>query len=238
MKLSEIFNQLAYGELSQMGVVDQDTGLIRTDKYVQMLSHVNLGLTALYKRFPLKEGSLTFSLEKDKTHYPLTTAEDVDFITVAGEEDFSDDILKVERVYTSNGVELALNDHSDSYACSTPSATMLRVPLDVVNKSLDLPTWLHTDTLKVVYRANHPVITYSSSFNPARVDVELPMSHLEPLLLFVASRVNNPIGMTNEFNAGNNYAAKYERACQQLETVNLLVDQGSQNDRLERNGWA
>jgi len=67
--------------------------------------------------------------------------------------------------------------------------------------------------------------------------VQLPDSHLEALLFFVASRVNNPIGMTNEFNAGNSYAAKFEAACQALEEQGLQVDQDSQNTRLHRGGW-
>ncbi len=65
----------------------------------------------------------------------------------------------------------------------------------------------------------------------------MPYSHLEPLLYYVASRINNPIGMANEFHAGNSYAAKYEKSCQELEMVNLRVDQGSQNTKLRQKGF-
>jgi hypothetical protein len=81
------------------------------------------------------------------------------------------------------------------------------------------------------------IIIGTRAFNPDNVEVELPDSHLEPLLLFVASRVHNPIGMSNEFHAGNSYYAKYEASCQQIELLNLLVDQGSQNTRHAANGW-
>lgn len=57
------------------------------------------------------------------------------------------------------------------------------------------------------------------------------------LLYYVASRVHNSIGMTGEFNAGNNYSAKYEMSCQQLEQMNLRVDQDSQNSKLQRGSW-
>jgi hypothetical protein len=56
-------------------------------------------------------------------------------------------------------------------------------------------------------------------------------------LYFVASRVHNPIGMTNEFHAGNSYAAKYEQACMLLDMKNLQVDQGSENTKLRDRGF-
>jgi len=145
-------------------------------------------------------------------------------------------INKVERVLTDGGWELGLNDAGDPYAVSTPSAQVLRVPNAIVAQ-VDIPDHLKTKNLEVVYRANHPVINQSGSFNPDTYEVGLPYSHLEALLMFVASRVSNPIGMTNEFHAGNNYAAKYEQCCKDIETFNLRTDQGAQYDKLGRNGW-
>jgi len=237
MKLSEVFSQLAYGELSQLNLVDQTTGEIATGKYTQLVSHINMGLTALYKRFPLKESRLVVTLQSGRISYPLSTEEDVRLGVEAGAEDFEDDILKVERVYVSGGKELGLNDASDRYSCFTSSATTLRVPIEIVDKTPGIPAELVTDTLLVVYRAKHPILVNKTSFNPANIQIELPYSHLEPLLYYVASRVNNPIGMTNEFHAGNSYAAKYEKSCQELEMVNLRVDQGSQNTKLRQKGF-
>ena len=246
MKLSEIFSQLTYGELSQISLGGGEQGEINESNYDRVLSHVNLGLTALYKRFPLKQGRLTIQLQQGRFSYPLskayavsnaTSLEPVKYI-LDSEVPFIEDIHKVESVFTDKGWELGLNDESDPYAIATPSAQVLRIPASIVANSTDLPEPLKTATLEVVYRANHPTISQDSvGFDPISYEVELPYSHLEPLLLFVASRVNNPIGMTNEFHAGNSYAAKYEQACQQLEQFNLKVDQGSQNTRLQRNGW-
>lgn len=235
MKLAEVFAQLAYGELSQVSLVDQATGRIAVSKYAPMVGHVNLGLSALYKRFHLKEGRLRFKLRHSQVRYLLSSDED---IVAEGDDDFNDDILKVEQVFTAEGKALGLNDSSNPYACATPSAAVLRVPLALANKSLNLPAELLTDALEVVYRANHPKLVYtSSSFNPNNIELELPDSHLEPLLLFIASRVHNPIGMSNEFHAGNSWYAKYEAACARLENEGLEVDQGSQNSRARRNGW-
>lgn len=236
MKLSEIFTQLTYGELSQLSLGGAETGEIPEASYPKIIPHVNLGLTALHKRFPLKEGRLTINLQDGRLTYPLLSSyavsnrrsrEVVRYIADSQAEPFEDDILKVESVFTAEGDELSLNDASDLESCFTPTATTLRVP-----------STLTTDSLTVVYRAmNTPIVIGTAGLDPARVEVELPYSHLEPLLLYIASRIHNPIGMSNEFHAGNSYAAKYEMACQELEVKNLRVDQGSQNTKLERNGW-
>lgn len=210
MKLSEIFNQLTHGELSQIHLGGSDVGVIDESNHDKILSHVNMGLLALYKRFPLKEGRVSLVLEPGKRTYLLDANE----------------VLKVERVYGPDSTELGLNDESDPLACATPSPHSLRVPVGLASGSLE-----------VVYRAKAPQLLMGLT-TPDEVEVELPYSHLEPLLLYVASRVHNPIGMVNELNMGNTYYAKYEAACQELEQVNLRVDQGSQNTRLRRNGWA
>lgn len=237
MKLSEIFNQLTYGELSQIHLGGAEAGQIDENNYSKVLVHINLGLTALHTRFPLKEGRLslqtqpgmlTYSLNSKYAVSNLKSREAVRFIVDSSAEPFKDDIHKVERVYQGTQ-ELGLNDESDPLACFTPSAHVLRVPSEIVEEG---------SPLTVVYRANHvPIVVGLGYFDPTRVEVDLPYSHLEPLLYYVASRVNNPMGMANEFHAGNSYAAKYEAACQQLEMHNLRVDQGRQNTRLERNGW-
>ena len=245
MKLSEIFMQLTYGELSQISIGGLEQGEINEKNYDAVLSHINLGLTALYKRFPLKEGRLTVELQPGRSTYPLTTAyavsnatslEPVKFIKDT-DVPFNGALHKVEQVFSESGIEFGLNDSGNIYGITTPSASVLRVPMAVVGRSPDLPIGLQTSTLEVVYRANHPIIVQSGSFNPETYEVELPYSHLEPLLLYVASRVNNPIGLINEFNAGNNYAAKYEMACQALETSNLRVDQGADFDKLHQKGF-
>jgi hypothetical protein len=247
MKLSEIFTQLSVGELSQMSIGDGPQGTIQPENYGKIIPHVNLGLSALYSRFNLKIGQLVLALQPGVTDYRLTgqfavaartSREPVRYIQDSLLSPFEDDVLKVERVLTTSGTELSLNDWTSVYGCNTPSSKLLQVPLDIVDQAVDLPDELKTDRLKVTYRAGHPQIVMGlGNFDPARVEVQLPGTHLEPLLFFIASRLNNPIGMTNEFHAGNSYAAKYEAACQRLENRGLEVSTNSPSDRLRRNGW-
>lgn len=222
MKLAEVFSQLAYGELSQiaLGTITDDE--LSEEAHAPLLAHVNLGLTSLYKRFNLKEGRLQFPLNTAGNVYKLNPA----------------DLLKIERVYTDAEKELPLNNGNDRYSCYTPQLNVLRVHPDVVNKAPSLPDQYKTDGLLVVYRANHIKVVATGGFIvPESVELELPYSHLEALLYFIASRVHNPIGMVNEFNAGNNWAAKYEMECQRLEQLNLEVDDDFCNNRLDSHGW-
>lgn len=224
MKLKEIFDQLTYGELSQISWGGGEQGVLDDANWDRALAHINLGLVALYKRFALKESTVEVPLVANQTAYSLAV--------------LAPDLLKIERVYTDADIELELNNRANSYSLITPSTTVLQVPKAMVDGSTELPEALQTALLKVAYRASHPQIVQGYYIDPELVDVELPYSHLQALLYFVASRVNNPIGMSNEFHAGNSYAAKYEMECQRLDTENLQIDQGSQSDRLVRNGWA
>jgi hypothetical protein len=249
MKLKEIFDQLTYGELSQMelGGMNNDSPGIEPSRYPMIVNHINLGLNALYQRFPLKEsivkvelmpGIYTYNLRSSFSENSLVSFEDNFYIKDTEDSPFQDDLIKVERVYTDTGMELGLNDENDSLAIITPSLQSIRVPEAIVNQSQDLPRELITKSLKVVYRASHPMLRATDTINPSSIEVELPYSHLEALLYFVASRLHNPIGMTNEFHAGNSYAAKYEMVCQRLEAQNIRADQFSQSSsRLERGGW-
>lgn len=256
MKLQDVFDQLSYGELSQISIGGGKPGIIEEATWPRVLAHVQLGLTALYKRFILKEGRVKIALVNDLETYrmhsdysihslrrPLEAHYLMDSLTAR----FSDDILKIERVLTDYRYddregrrhEVGLNNLADEYSVFTPNLTTLKVPLDIVGHGWDLPLALKTDNLEVVYRANHPKIVIPIGyFEPTRTDIELPESHLMALCYFIASRVHNPIGMTNEFHAGNSYAAKYEAECAELENEGLEINTGSQSTRLRRGGWA
>ena len=222
MKLQDIFDQLSDGEFSQLSIGGADAGVIDDTNYLKVLGHVNLGLTALFTRFTLKEGRIYVPLVDNTETYVLSPA----------------DILKITKVETDDGIEVPLNQESNIYSCFTPSMGTLRVPEIVVDQGSDLPDLLKTEGFTVVYRANHPKLALQMGvLDPSTVDIELPSSHLLPLLYFVASRVHNPIGMNNEFHAGNSYYKKYEAACQELEMKGIQIDQGDVNTRLERGGW-
>lgn len=248
MTLQDIFDALSTGELSQLSIGGKPAGVINDTNKSKLLPHINLGLGALFKRFRLKEGNLMLQLVPDKLIYDLTSSyaesniESVStpkYIKDLGST-FKDDLIKVEQVFTEKGYELPVNDVVQRYSVATPKTKQIVVPKEIVAKANDLDEDLKTDTLKIVYRASHKKLTMDDDWGDVfeeNADLELPDAYMEALLYFVASRINNPIGMTNEFHAGNSYMMKYEQECMRLETENLQMDITPTNTRAYRNGW-
>lgn len=239
MTLEEIFDQLTYGELSQLFIGGAETQGITVDNRRQVLNHINLGLTELHKRFLLREGRVVITRDPSLQSYPLDRRyaksnlmgmEPIQFIEDSESVPFENDVLRIERVYDDKGQELSLNDEGDPDGVLTTSMGTLWVPAH-----------LETPRLRVDYRANHPIIDRDQgAFDPESVEVALPYSHLEPLLLFVASRVHNPFGaggVEGGMHEGNNYAAKFEQACKRLENLNYRLDRTHQTTKFEARGF-
>ena len=221
MKLRDIFTQLTYGELSQVNLGGAAAGAISEENYPAVVSHINLGMTALHSRFALKEGTVSIPLVSGKYTYALPP-----------------DCLKASSVLTASGLELSLNNKGDALACSTPSASVLRVPVALVEKNPSLPSGLVTDSLSVVYRQSPvPIEINDFGIDPDFTEVDLPITHLQALLLFVAARVHSPGELSGQPLSYNSYFARYEAECMQLENLGLRLDLGGQTNRLQRNGW-
>lgn len=243
MKLQEVFDQLTSGELSQLVIGGTESGVISPTKYPAMVNHVNLALRTLYRRFNLKEGRVKIGLIAGRYDYPMvrkfavsTGAGASKFIQDSQAAPFLEDILKINRVLASSGFEFALNIIDDPFSINTPTVNSLRVPKDIVEPPTELIEDMRTTTLEVVYRAAHPILS-NEDVDPEVLDIELPYSHMEPLLYFVASRIHTPAGISNEANMGNIYYAKYEGACQELEAKGIQIDQGSMGTKLEAKGF-
>lgn len=247
-KLSEIFEQLTHGELSQVHLGGaEDGGEINEDNYRHIGNHVKLGLTSLYKRFNLKQGRLTLQLFPDIENYPLQSkyavngkgTEPVRWILDTAGSPFAEDILKILSITGDTKATFPLNDYADEFSIITPTMDSIRVPSVLLTPTpFTVPEEYITSKLILNYQANHPNFMLSNlDLDPERVMIELPSSHTQALLYFVASRVHNPIGMGQEFNAGNNWFNRYEQECRRLEDDGHEIDQGGQTDRITRNGW-
>lgn len=212
MNLQEVFDQLMDGELVNTSIgSDNKNSCVGCDDAKKICSHVELALLALYKRFRLKTETVDLYVVEDQTLYEVA----------------ADDILKIERVYTADDCELDFNRTDSDFSISAPTYNTIKLSEE-----------LKPQLLKVEYRAKHPKLDKDAvSFDPSNVEIELPYTHLEPLLLYVASRVLNPIGISGEFHEGNNYMAKYERACQMLEAHNYQSDNQSESNRFSDRGW-
>lgn len=248
MILQHVFEQLLAGELSQFKIAETPAERLTDAQIRQLVLPISLGLTELYKRFPLKEGRFFIELQPNQVEYRLHSRyaasntdsnEAVKYILDASPNQFHDDLLKVERVLTLLGFELPLNKLDNEYSLFTPTTTRLRVPEKIVNQDADLPDVLKTEMIEVFYRANHPTIDMeSSSFDPFELELELPDAFLEALLLFVAMRFHAPMGAGQlEGYSSNPYFARFEAACERLKLLNLAIDQDASNGKLRARGF-
>lgn len=247
MKLQDVFDQLSTGELSQISIGKRDPGSIEESNWDKVLPAVNLGLTALYKRFLLKEGLITIDLLPNKYQYTLHSdyaigsvrkPSEPKYLRAVSSSKFEDDIQKIERVITDTGYDLPLNDSALQYSVRTTQKTVIMVPRSIVDKLPSLPDGYKTSALAVVYRASHKrIVIPIGYFDPSRVEIELPVEYLHALALFVASIIHTPIGLANEGQTGNNYGVMYEMECVRLENEGLGIGTGQGNTRFSHGGW-
>lgn len=239
MKLSDVFDQLAYGELSALSLAVD--GEVEPREVNKIITHVNLGLTELHKRFVLKRKTLTLQTLADKSRYVLLakygeSAGGSDPYILDADDPFKDDIIEVLRLKDAKGKEIPLGQthihvSPDTIEVVQPAYNILRFVTDVEAGT----------KFTVEYQANHvtiPKVVDFESFDASKVDIDLPMTYLEALLFFIASRVITPISNNlGNPQEGTSYSALFEKECQDLAVQGLDVDQAAINDRFSYNGF-
>lgn len=238
MKLSDIFDQLATGELSQLALVDSTQENINPTDYNRVINQVNMGLSELHKRFMLKRKTLQLQTLADVIRYPLTSKHSQSGGAVLPyildiDEPFEDDIVEILVVKDAQNKELPLNEYKATATLGvlTPAYNIIRFSEDVAPSRFE-----------VIYQASHvkvPKVVDPDTFDASKVDIELPMTHLEALLFYIASRVISPInGAVNGApQEGMQYAQRFEQSCQDLLLQGLDVAVTKESTRFSRNGF-
>jgi hypothetical protein len=131
MLLSEFKEYLAYGELAHLAIGDLASNENQVNR---IISAINLGVTELYKRFPIKLGSEVITLEDSTYEYALPA-----------------DLVKIEAIYDSEDIEIPLNDHNNTLSVFTTNYNVLKHPYPVA----DL-------TITVEYRVAAPKLALDS----------------------------------------------------------------------------
>lgn len=238
MLLKDIFNQLSHGEFAQTNIGSSINGGegIQPDHYPVMVNFINLGLTELHKRFPLKTREILLQQYESIEYYRLTSKfatsnvdslEPIKYI-VDDEYPFKDDLLKIETIVDEAECELVLNNKANPFSLFTPEFNLLQVPYADSDK-----------TLSIMYRANHYTLQYESISDPLTQEINLPVSHLEALLFYVAGRYFSSFpdveGTTNQ---GIQYMTRFENSCILLQNKELTNYPDESNNKLELRGWA
>jgi hypothetical protein len=231
MLLSELFDQLSHGELFNLEMGGDTTMGIDQSDYPLVVSQINLGLTELYKRFELKKDYLTLQLDDDIYYYHLVSAntESNGGYILDSTKSFTDNIIKVERIYDISEVEetevAPLNDLKAVWPVLFHTDTKLHIPFPELKNQL-----------RIEYRASHATIN-PIGLNPATTEIELPPALLDPLLIFVGQRVFNAINSGNPDGDGIKYLQRFEQACNNITNFGVVQQKWRDTSKFERDGW-
>ena len=258
MLLSEFFEHLVSGELAQLHMGDIDNLRLDVEDFPKVLPSINLGLTEIYKRFPIRIEELILRQQPEISTYMLTgkyaqtsdSNEPVKYIHDSIYEPFQDNVLKVEQVFNELGMEIPLNEEIaynqyNDYASSsyqpnrhfTNDYNFQSARTPTFNSVQILPHPLAENNLLIKYRAAHAVIPNTADIIPGEIEIDIPLAMLEPLLLYVGGRVYaNMHG--EDPNSGAGFIAKFEASCKKIEDLNLFNKGLVVNTKLDRAGWS
>ncbi len=246
MLLSDIFDQLTYGELSQLEYGGVDDEGITVNEHKRIIPHINLALTEIHKRFKLRTEEIILHCEDHIETYHLTyeyaatndaSTQPYKYIHDSIFEPFQNNVLKVERVFNEDGQELHLNE-TDPYIIRTETLQQSRKAWTIntpTYNSIQIPYPMGTNALLIEYRADHPRIPVKG-IDPTTIDVNVPSYLLEAFLQYIAARAYTSLG-GDSAQEGNNFMTKFEASVVKVEQLGLVNTDNATNQKLEVNGW-
>lgn len=237
MLLTEIFDHLSYGELSQLfvggSIASVNTDGIPVDAYPRIVSFINLALIDLYKRFPLKENKFTLQQYESINRYQLkiafalsnvTSVEPIKYIIDSASAPFADDVLLINRILNPDGVPYALNDIHNPDSLYTPEDKVL-----LINTPVDA-------TLNTIEYRCYPEKVVLVDNDIEGVEVNLPDSLVAALLAYIGFRAHIALP-EGDAAKSTGFFSKYKKICDEINEFGLLNKPAPTCNRFEANGW-
>lgn len=196
MTVADVIEYARYGELSQLGVVQNLDSTMPTevvDAEKQILSYINLGLIELYKRFNLKEVASTVNIVPGVYTYTIS---DVDLNV----------ITSVEK---SDGTEYVIGDKEDEESVHIVGYNTVKIPTTVVDT-----------TMVVNYSAAPTKVAWAEDLST--VTIPLQPAALETLLHYIGYRAHGAMN-GNVDGENNTHYMRFENSCKKLEATGMMV---------------
>ncbi len=234
--LQEIFDYLSYGEFYQLAIGGADVMEgIQPEQYLRIIPQINMALTAIHQKLPVSDKQLILRTREGQSHYQLNSKYALSkndptvtfkYIMDTAAEPFSDDILRIDGVFASNGCALPLNDFNNDLSLFVSAYDTLQIPFAADNQSYF-----------ITYRANHPRIPVNVS-NPSMVSIRIPDILLEPLLLYISSRIHGSRPTEEAQSMSITMLGKYNVLVNDIEMSNSLNNAlNTTSLRLDNAGW-
>lgn len=233
MNVDQLFQNLSYGELSNLSMGVEGEGAIEEKHQPKIILHANEGLLRLYTRFLLLEKDVLIEQVEHITNYHLLKRfaesnwnpeeEPYAYIKDLGREPFEEDVIKILSVFDSHGYRLPLNDNERADSLFTPQAKVLQVPHPEDGVSLS-----------VLYQAKHPPL----SIERLDQEVDLPEVLHGALTAFIASKIYGNMNTAEARATGQEHFLHYENICGDVIENDLVSTSiSATNSRFHKRGW-
>jgi len=235
--LKLIISLLENGELKNTGLINQKTKQLAYGSLKSVIEHINLGLTNLFSRFNLKQNELVLHALPEVRYYYLrdnriALASNMNRETYIERTDAVKDginLVQVMEIFNELGSRISINDRNEIPYIQTSTYDCLNI------SSLN-----SAEKFYVIYKAKPKTIVLDSSFSLDDYKIDMPDAFIEPLLMFVASKIFRPMGANNSTaNADKSYACyqQYEAQCLQLLQLGLASQCNDTVNKFTQNGW-
>lgn len=207
MTIDYVIEQAKYGELSQLGLAKYLKGTDAAeleDAERTIISHINLGLIEIYKRFALRIEETTVTLSENITLYTLSVANVGVYLNA-----LPGDVNSVLAAYDEEGTELALNDETAVNGVNTPGYNTLQVPNPADGTAI-----------VIIYNAAPDKITWVDDLST--VEAPIPPALLEALLHYIGYRAHGSVD--GAINAENNtHYMRFDASCNRVLNLGLIT---------------
>jgi hypothetical protein len=212
MLLSELFDRLALGELSQHKF--GKSGAILEDDRPAIINQIIIQQYETLTEYPL---DIKYAVSNTGSTEPIKYILD-------GDQPFLDDVVRIEAAYNSAGIQIPLNAEHADYSWFTPTWDSIQIPAPVTG-----------NLAAIVYRANHTKIAADA---PLDTVIFIPPVLEEALQAYVAARCFVSLGNQSSAALSSYYTTRYEQQIQRVERSNLLQSStGDNNIKLSQKGF-
>lgn len=229
MKVSNIFNDLKYGELRHFNLGESEIEGLFPVHHNMIINLINQGLLDIYARVPLMFKEVFIQPKTNMTIYRLvekhavsnTTPNVPKFILDSPEEPFYGNIIKINAVYDKNGCSIVLNDTA---ACNS----IFVVGMDTIQ----IPNPSDVDPLSIIYRT-FPKELYENGDITQEVDI--PYVYKQALIHFIVAKCHLSRAHMDSEMKESTYMAKYNAEIEYQKSLgHMIVDETSQTKFAER----
>jgi len=210
MKISELFTLIRASALKQLVVEDKD-----------LLSFYNMGISELYKRFPINIKEQTIIISSDINVYPLNPdVMQIISVYTSGEFLVNKDGTRVKEQITEV-VELPVNNEHDVNSIYTPTPGNILVP-NVFDGQI----------LSILYRASAVKV----ELEELNEEIQLSPQFIEPLLMYMAylAHMSYDNASTQEH---INFLQNYNISCGTIDKLGLSSKEATSNLKLKTRGF-